>query len=114
MARDQSTAEVSLAPSSDALELRIKSLSTTVEATASQAKASATNPSEDSDDIDIEEDNTTICPMKPSHLNFGKSKIKGGHIEVLNRVGYIENVDWVRPGGDDLAPKPKEDEVVVF
>jgi hypothetical protein len=43
-----------------------------------------------------------------------KIKDQGGHIEVLNRFGYIDNVDWVQLGGDDLVPKPKEDEVVVF
>jgi hypothetical protein len=29
-------------------------------------------------------------------------------------VDYIDNVEWVRLGGDDLVSKPKEDEVVVF
>ena len=47
---------------------------------------------EDSDNIGIEEDSTTIRPTKPSHMDFSKSKIKGGHIEVLNRFGYIDNV----------------------
>jgi hypothetical protein len=47
-------------------------------------------------------------------VDSGKSKIKGGHIEVVNYFGYIDNVDWVQLGGDDLVPKPKEDEVVVF
>jgi hypothetical protein len=56
-------------------------------------KGGAVNPSKDSDNIDIEEDSTTIYPTKPRHVNFGKSKIKGGHIEVLNRFGYINNVD---------------------
>jgi hypothetical protein len=28
--------------------------------------------------------------------------------------GYIDNVDWVRLGGDDLVLKPKEGEVVMF
>jgi hypothetical protein len=50
------------------------------------------DPSEDNDDIDIEEDNTIIHTTKPSHVDFGKSKIKEGYIEVLNRFGYI---DWV-------------------
>jgi hypothetical protein len=71
------------------------------------------NPSEDNDNIDIEEDNI-VRPMKPSHVDFGKSKINGGHIEVLNHFGYIDNVDWVRLGGDDLVPNLKEDEVVMF
>jgi hypothetical protein len=36
----------------------------------------------------FEDDNTIIRPMKPSHVDFEKSKIKEGHIEVLNRFGY--------------------------
>jgi hypothetical protein len=54
------------------------------------------NPSEDSDNIYIEEDNTIIRPTKPSHVDFDKSKIKGGHIEVLNCFGFVDNVEWVR------------------
>jgi hypothetical protein len=75
--------------------MRVENLPTPVEATASQAESGVVNPSEDSDDIYIEEDNTTIRPMKPSHVNFDKSKIKGGHIEVLNHFGYIDNIDWM-------------------
>jgi hypothetical protein len=88
MVGKQTVPGVLLAPWTDALE-------TTVEVTIFQAKVGAVNSSEDSDDVDIEEDNTTICPTKPSHMNFSKSKIKGGHIEVLNRFGCIDNVDWV-------------------
>jgi hypothetical protein len=61
--------------------------------------------------MDFEEDNMIICPTKPSHVDFGKSKIKEGHIEVLNRFGYI---DLVQLGGDELIPSPREDEVIVF
>jgi hypothetical protein len=61
------------------------------------------DPSKDSDDIDIEEDNTIIRPTKPSHVNFSKSKIKGGNIEAHTRFGYIDNVEWVRLGGDAEA-----------
>jgi hypothetical protein len=96
------------------LETRIEDLSVATEATACQTKAAIVDPSKDSDDIDIEEDSTIICPTKPSHVDFGKSKIKGGNIEVLNRFGYINNIDWARLGVDDLVPKPKEDKVVVF
>jgi hypothetical protein len=56
------------------------------------------NQSEDSVGMDFEEDNTIIRPTKPSHVDFGKSKIKEGHIEVLNHFGYIDNIDWVRLG----------------
>jgi hypothetical protein len=72
------------------------------------------NPYEYNNDINIEDDNTIIRPTTPSHVDFGKSKIKGGHIEVLNYFGYINNVDWARLGGDDLVPNTKEDEVVMF
>jgi hypothetical protein len=72
------------------------------------------NPSEDNDKINIMKHNMIICPMKPSHVDFGKSKIKGGHFEVLNHFGYIDNVEWVQLGGDELVPNPKEDGVVMF
>jgi hypothetical protein len=71
------------------------------------------NQSKDSDNIDIEEDNTIIRPTKPNnHVDFGKSKIKEGHIEVLNRFGYIDNVEWVQLGGEELVPSPREVKVV--
>jgi hypothetical protein len=92
MAGEQRVAEVSLTPSSDVLETRVEEFASTVGTTASQAKAGSMNPSEDSDNIDIEENNIIIRSTKPSHVDFGKSKIKGGHIEVLNRFGYIDNV----------------------
>jgi hypothetical protein len=104
MTGEQSVVEVSLVPSSDVLETRVGNLPTTVEVIASQAKVGIVNPSKDSDDIEIEEDGTTIRPTKPSHVDFDKSKTKGGHIEVLNHFGYTNNVDWVQLVGDDLVP----------
>jgi hypothetical protein len=100
-----------LAPSLGALETRIEDLTGAREAVACQAEATTVDPFEDCADIDIEEDSTIIRPTKPSHVDFGKSKTKDGNIDVRNRFGYIE---WVRLGGEDLAPEPKEDEVVVF
>jgi hypothetical protein len=47
-------------------------------------------------------------------VDFGKSKIKEGHIKILNRFSYIDNIGWVRLGGDKLVPSLSEDEVVVF
>jgi hypothetical protein len=87
--------EVSLAPSSDVPETKVEGLSTTTEATTYQTKAATMDPSEDSDGIDIEEDITIIYSTKPSHMDFGKSKIKGGDIEVFNWFGYIDNINWV-------------------
>jgi hypothetical protein len=76
----------------DVLETRLDALTETVEGTTCQTEAGAMDPSEDSEDIDIEEDITIIHPTKPSHVDFDKLKTKVGHIEVLNRFGYI---DWV-------------------
>jgi hypothetical protein len=47
-------------------------------------------------------------------VDFDKPKIKEGHIEVLNRFSYIDNVDWVRLGGEELVPSPTDDKIVVF
>jgi hypothetical protein len=115
MAREQSGADVPLAPSSSVQETKVEKLVSTIEAAAAQAEAGAVNPSEDSDNIalDIEEDSTTIRPTKPSHVNFGKSKIKG-HIEVLNRFGYSDNVDWVRLGGDDYCRSQERTKLLCF
>jgi hypothetical protein len=86
-------ADVPLAPSSSIQEVKVEKLVTTIEATASQAEANTVNPFEDSDNIDVEEDSTTIRSTKPSHVDFSKSNIKEGHIEVFNRFGYIDTVD---------------------
>jgi hypothetical protein len=86
---EQSAPGLYLVPPTNVLETNIKDLSVAAEATPSQDEAGATNPFEDSDDIDIEVDNTIIHPMKPSNVDFEKLKIKGGHIEVLTRFDYI-------------------------
>jgi hypothetical protein len=76
MVEELSALGLSLVPSSDVSELKVKDLSMTVEVAAPQSKV-VVDLSEDSDDIDTEEDNTIIRPIKPSHVDFGKSKIKG-------------------------------------
>ena len=115
MIGEQSGDDVPLAPSSNVQEMKVEELVSTIEASASQTEADAMNPSEDSDNIalDIEEDSTTIRPTKPSHVNFGKSKIKG-HIDVLNRFGYSDNVDWVRLGGDDYCRSQERTKLLCF
>jgi hypothetical protein len=60
MAGEYLGAGMPLAPSSSVQETRVENLATTMEVAASQAKVGVVNPSEDSDDIDIGEDNTTI------------------------------------------------------
>jgi hypothetical protein len=78
-AKEQRVAEVPLTPSLDVPETRVEEFVSKIEATASQAEANSVNRFEDSDNIDIEEDSTTIRPTKLSHVDFSKSKIKGGH-----------------------------------
>jgi hypothetical protein len=114
MDEEQRVAKMSLTPLLDVPETRVEEFASTMGATTSQAEPSSMIPSEDSYDIDIEVDNTITRPTKPSHVDFGKFKIKGRHIEVLNHFSYIDNVDWVRLGGDDLVTNPKEDKVIVF
>jgi hypothetical protein len=102
MAGEQSATEVPLVPLSGVPESKAEDLTVITEAIGSQADAIVADPSEgpgeDNDDIDIEKDNTTICPTKPSHLDFRKSKIKGGHIKVLTKFDCINNTEWVRLG----------------
>lgn len=47
-------------------------------------------------------------------MDFGKSIIKGGHIQVLTNNQYISNADLVRLGGENTTPMPREDDVVIF
>jgi hypothetical protein len=62
--------------------------------------ADPTKGSEDgSEDLYIEEDNNDIRLTKLSHVNFGKSTIKGGHIEVLSKSHCIGDASLVRLGG---------------
>lgn len=52
--------------------------------------------------------------MKPRHVDFGKSIIKGGHIRVLTNNQYISNADLVRLGGENTTPMLREEDVVIF
>lgn len=76
MVEELSALGLSLVPSSDVSEPKVKDLSMTVDVAAPQSKV-VVDLSEDSDAIDTEEDNNIIRPMKPSHVDFEKSKIKG-------------------------------------
>jgi hypothetical protein len=62
------------------------------------------------------EDDSILCPTEPSHIEFGKSIIKAEDLVVMKKLGYFgENEDeLIRFAGEEVIPKPKEDEVVVF
>jgi hypothetical protein len=63
-----------------------------------------------------EEDDSILCPTKPSHIELGKSTVKADDLVVMKKLGYFgENEDGlIRFAGEEVIPEPKEDEVVVF
>jgi hypothetical protein len=82
-------------PSSD------EKLVVAAEATSSQVEATIVNPfeglGEDNDDIDRYWGGQYYDPSyKAKPCGLRKVKIKGGHIEVLTRFDYIDNVEWVQ------------------
>jgi hypothetical protein len=67
-------------------------------------------------DNESEDDDSILCPTKPSHVEFGRSTVKAEDLILMKKLGYFgENDDeLVRFAGEDIIPEPKEDEVVVF
>lgn len=69
---------------------------------------------DDSEDIDVEEDNEETTTTKSSQIVLWKSSIGIGHIEVLKNRYCISDIDLVRLGGEEITPEPKDNEVVIF
>jgi hypothetical protein len=71
--------------------------------------------SDDSEDFDIESDNDDAedRSWRPSHVVFGKSTVKKGHV-VAMKGKYFHDVYIVRIGSKNIVPLPEKDEVVVF
>jgi hypothetical protein len=69
----------------------------------------------DAEEIDSEDD-YSVVPTKPSHLEFGKSTIFEGDMSKLMSLGYFSEAkkELVRFGEEEITPKPGKDEVVVF
>jgi hypothetical protein len=67
-------------------------------------------------DNESEEDDSILCPTKPSHVEFGKSTVKVEDLVVLKKLGnFGENEDeLVCFAGEEIILEPKEDEVMVF
>jgi hypothetical protein len=67
-------------------------------------------------DNESEDDDSILCPTKPSHVEFGKSTLKADDLVVMKKLGYFgENDDeLVRFAGEEIIPEPKEDKVAVF
>jgi hypothetical protein len=77
-------------------------------------------PTAEAEQVDAEEieseDDYSVVPSEPSHLEFGKSTITEGDMSKLMKLGYFSEAkkELVRFGGEEITPKPEKDEVVVF
>jgi hypothetical protein len=71
--------------------------------------------SDDSDSYDVEsgDEDFEDRPWRPSHTIFGKSSIKQNHIDAMRGM-YFRDMSIVRVGGDNTAPAPEENEVVIY
>jgi hypothetical protein len=71
--------------------------------------------SNDNDGYDVESGNedSEDRPWRPSHTIFGKSTIKQSHVDAM-KGRYFCDMSIVRVGGDNTAPAPEENEVVVY
>jgi hypothetical protein len=67
-------------------------------------------------DKESEEDNNILSPMKPSHIEFGKSTVTAHDMVMMKNLGYFGEAEskLVRFAGEEVVPRPREDEVVVF
>jgi hypothetical protein len=109
MAEDKKSVDPTLAGFYKAMER------TNVEKIANKILAGLSGDSSDSESFDIESENEIVedRPWRPSHVVFGKSKIKQGQIETM-KGKYFHDVSTVRAGGEDIVPLPESDEVIVF
>jgi hypothetical protein len=125
MARVRSTARVSregdetevteTAPISEVM--RRSGLVVSEQATAEDATAGAEHVvAKGGSDNESEEDNSILSPMKPSHIEFGRSTVTTEDFVVMKKQGYFgENDDeLICFAREEVVPEPKEDEVVVF
>jgi hypothetical protein len=67
-------------------------------------------------EADEEEIDYSIMPSKPSHLEFGKSTVTEADMPMMTKLGYFGEAEkkLIRFGGEEITPKPENDEVVVF
>jgi hypothetical protein len=77
--------------------------------------ADLSEDSDDSDDYDVEsgDEDSEDRPWRPSHTIFGKSTMKQSQIDAM-KGRYFRDMSIVRVGGDNTAPAPEENEVVVY
>jgi hypothetical protein len=88
---------------------------TNTEKITKEIMADLSEDSDDSDDYDVEsgDEDSEDRPWRPSHTIFGKSTIKQSQIDSMKGT-YFRDMSIVRVGGDNTAPAPEENEVVVY
>ena len=109
MAKDKRSKDPALAGFYEAIEM------TSVEKITDEILPGLFEDSGDNDDFDIDSGNDDVKdrPWRPSHVIFGKSTVKKGHVEAM-KGRYFHDVSIVRIGGENTIPLPEKDEVVVF
>jgi hypothetical protein len=88
----------------------------TEEAIEQGAPANETEQDIEEEIVDEEEDYDTMIPLKPSHLDFGKSTISEADMPMMMKLVYFGETKkkLIRFAGEEITPEPKKDEVVVF
>jgi hypothetical protein len=77
-------------------------------------------PAAEAKQADIEEGEEeidySVMPSKPSHLEFGKSTVSEANMPMMTKLGYFGEAEkkLIRFGGEEITPKPEDDEVVIF
>jgi hypothetical protein len=63
-----------------------------------------------------EEEDYTLVPSKPSHLDFEKSNVSEADMPMMIKLGYFGETEkkLIRFGGEETTPTQENDEVVVF
>jgi hypothetical protein len=109
MAKDKKTIDPTPACFYEAMER------TNVEKITNEMMAGLSGDSSDNGSFDVESGNEDAedRPWRLSHVVFGKSSVKQGHIEAM-KGKYFHDISIVRAGGESIVPLPKGDEVVVF
>jgi hypothetical protein len=109
MAEDKRSEDPTLAGFYEAME------KTNVEKITNETLAGLSEDSEDGEDFDVDSgaDDVEDRPWRPTHVVFGKSTVKKGHVEAM-KGKYFHDVSIVRIRGENTVPLPERTEVVVF
>jgi hypothetical protein len=109
MSEEKKVADPALAGFYEAME------KTNIEKIMNEIMTDLSKDSDDSDEYDVEsgDEDSEDRPLRPSHTIFGKSSIKQSHINAM-KGRYFHDMSIVRVGGDNTAPAPEENEVVVY